>query len=57
VILFRIADGPISYQGLMRLFCHRFPRILPDAVECAIAQLHRLKFIECHRGKWRVSRG
>ncbi len=56
MVLFRIADGPISYWGLQRLLCHRFPRLLPDAIDNALGQLRRLKFIECYEGKWRVSR-
>lgn len=54
VILWRIAEGPISYPGLMRLIRYRAPRILPDAVDVTIAALSRDGFIECVRQQWRI---
>lgn len=55
VIVFALADAPMTIEHLQRWVRLQWPRILPEAVEATVAQLSRLNFIECRRGKWRIS--
>lgn len=55
VILFRIAEAPVTYQQLKRWVRLQWPRILPDAIDHALGGLARLQFVECVNGRWRVS--
>lgn len=55
MILFTLAECPMSYEHLMRWVRVQHPRIVPDAVDEALTVLIRLQFIECRQGRWRIS--
>lgn len=55
VILFTLAECPMTYANLVRWVRLQWPRIVPDAIDHAVSQLHRMQFIECVDQRWRVS--
>ncbi len=50
----RIKLGAVTYRNLERWVRLQWPRIQPAAIESAVGELSRHKFIECHEGLWKV---
>jgi Fe2+ or Zn2+ uptake regulation protein len=54
-LLWRIADGPVSYEHLLRWVRIQWPRILPEAVARSVSELRTLGLVECIGQEWRVN--
>lgn len=54
VILFQLAETPMTAAHMTRWVRIQHPRVLPDAVGAALCTLRTEGWIECVAGKWRV---
>lgn len=54
VILFQLAETPMTYELISRWVRIQWPRVLPDAIGAALCELRTAGFVECAAQQWRV---